>query len=307
MEWKMVEPIVVTAIQHVTLSHAVSSFITIALAGKAKATKEWYETRLDLLVRALGGNERLLSDLLEADLIQWRSNLETQHISPDTLHGYVRAARRWLHWLNKRGLIAQDLTSELYLPQLPKRGRKGITDHDANLILEEARRWSKRDYAMILFMASTSARRGGVAGLTLDDLRVDQPEPYCRQVRVFEKGQKERTVIMDPIALAALLDWLAERPTGSNHVFVTAEGEPLTADAVSQVLKRYKQKLGLSGNCSPHQWRHRWFRRMISNRMPLAQAAQLGGHATVDITYRYYGQFAIPELQEAYDKYFKPD
>jgi hypothetical protein len=40
--------------------------------------------------------------------------------------------------------------------------------------------------------------------------------------------------------------------------------------------------------------------------MPLTQAAQIGGHESVQLTYQYYGQFASSELQEAYDKYFMP-
>lgn len=297
--------VVETVIRYVTVTNAISSFLSIALMGKAEQTKIWYRDRLSLLASVIG-KDRPLSEILEIDLIAWRESIEKRNLSPDTIHGYVMATRRLFRWLFKCGIISMDLTTELYLPRLPRRGRKGISDENAQRILDEAERHSTRDFAMLLFMASTSARRGGVAGLLLTDLRLDQSEPFCRQARVFEKGQKERTVIMDALTISALRVWLAIRPAGSDHVFVSVEGMPLTAEAVSEVVDRYKRRLGLVGNCSPHQWRHRWFRRMISNRMPLAQAAQLGGHESVDITYRYYGQFAFDELAEAYDRYFKP-
>jgi integrase/recombinase XerD len=192
------------------------------------------------------------------------------------------------------------------LPKLPRHGRSGIKDEHAVMILEAARERSVRDYAMLLVFATTSARRGGVARLKLSHLHTDEPEPFCRQIQVIEKGGQERTVMMDDLTLDALRAWLAVRPSESEFVFVTRTGQPLKVDSVSSVLGRYKKRLGIVGRCSPHQWRHRWFRRLLANRMPLVQAAQLGGHKSVTVTYEFYGQFAMGELQEAYDKYHQP-
>ena len=292
-------------IQDVTVLLAITTFIRFGLQGRSEQTKQWYQTRLLLLAQHVG-ETRYLYEILEVDLIEWRESLEQKDLSPPTIHGYIRAVRRLFRWLYKRGMMSADITHELRLPRLPRRGRSGITDEHAVMILEEAKRRSIRDYAMLLFFASTNARRGGVAGLRMCDLNLSAPEPYCRRAIVFEKGQKERIVIMDNETLVALRAWVAVRPTGSEHVFVTAEGKPLKVASVSEVIDRYKARLGIEGRCSPHQWRHRWFRRMLSNKMALTQAAQLGGHESVELTYEYYGQFAVDELQEAYDKHYKP-
>lgn len=296
--------LLVQTVVTVTVMLAISTFLKIGLQGRSEQTKIWYRSRLYLLGRFLG-DTRDLNDVMEIDLIHWRESIEGQGLSPHTLHGYLRAARRLFRWLYKRGMITMDIARELHLPRLPRRGRSGITDQHAALILEEAKRHSVRDYAMLLVFASTNARRGGVGGLLLPHLHVDEPEPFCRQLQVFEKGQKERTVIMDDETLQALRAWLLVRPGGCEHVFVTANGSPLKVASVSKVIDRYKARLGIRGRCSPHQWRHRWFRRILSNGMPLAQAAQLGGHETIELTYEYYGQFALAELQEAYDRHHK--
>ena len=109
--------------------------------------------------------------------------------------------------------------------------------------------------------------------------------------------------MMDYDTFYALRDWLAVRPRGSDYVFVTNKGTPLKSASISEVIDRYKHRLGITGHCSPHQWRHRWFRRILTNKMPITQAAQLGGHDTIAVTYQFYGQFAMNELQQAYDKY----
>lgn len=290
-------------LQTVTVWNAIESFQNIALSGKSPNTKQWYQKRLSLLATELG-KTRALSDILEIDLFIVRDTWEERKLAPDTLHGYIRATRRLFRWLQKRGLIELDLVQDLNLPRLPRRGKRGISDHHAHLIMDAARQWSIRDYAMLCVFASSSVRRGGVSSLQLTDIQLDAPDPLCRQIRVMEKGSKERTVIIDTKTLSALRDWMKVRPGKSSYVFVSAKGEPLKVDSISEIIDRYKKRLGIKEKCSPHEWRHTWFRHIISNGLPITQAAQLGGHEQVQLTYQYYGQYAIEELQTAYDKYY---
>lgn len=293
-------------IHHITVMNAIQSFMRIALAGKSPQTKKWYSFRLDLLARDLG-ETRPLIDVLEIDLLRYREKQEKKNLSPDTLHGYIRAVRRLFKWLHRRDIIPVNIAADIHLPALPKRGRKGISDEHAQMILDAARKHSKRDYAMLLFFASTSARRGGVSSLRLSDLNLDAPEPERRRVQVFEKGGKERSVFMDPPTYRALIKWLKVRPSGSDFVFVSDKGTPLKPSAVSEVIDRYKARLKIVGKCSPHQWRHRWFRRLLQAKMPIGHAAQIGGHSTIKVTHDFYGQFATGELLESFDRYHNPD
>lgn len=68
-------------VHHITVMNAVQSFQRIALSGKSPQTKKWYSYRLDLMARSLG-ETRLLLDVLEVDLIQYREFLERKKISP---------------------------------------------------------------------------------------------------------------------------------------------------------------------------------------------------------------------------------
>jgi site-specific recombinase XerD len=292
-------------VHQVTVMNAIQSFMRIALAGKSPQTKKWYSYRLDLMARHLG-ETRPLIDILEVDLIRYRETLEARKISPDTFHGYLRAARRLFKWLYKRGIMLANIAEDIELPKPPRRGKKGIADNHVALILEEAKHHSTRDYSILTFLESTNARRGGVATLQMSAINLDEKEPKCRQASVIEKGNKQRTVIMSDETMHALRAWLDVRKSSSPYVFVSESGKPLNPDSVSEIVDRYKKRLHIKAPCSPHQWRHRWFRRMISNGMPLAQAAQLGGHESTNVTYQFYGQFALDDLQTAYDRYYKP-
>lgn len=309
----------------VSVSQAVQVFLRFESVHWSEATGKWYAARLLALAGCLGP-DRALGDLQEVDLLEWYAGLRERDtlypgdstrpeiggaLSPYTLHGHARAARRFFKWLFEKGVLAADLGAGLDLPRLPKGLKKGISDADALAILDAAKA-SPRDYALISFIESTGVRRGGVEGLLLSDLALASPvEKLRRRATVREKGEKERTVIMSAGALSALVCWLAVRPgVESDHVFVGhSPGQPwrpLKDESISKIFERYRRALGLTGPCSPHQWRHRWCRNRLEAGMPLNLVADLAGHADIKTTKDFYGGFSVDDLQNAYDRYYEP-
>jgi integrase/recombinase XerD len=268
------------------------------------------------------GNSRPLADILEADLSAWYSGLSGQNVryrehpsrpviqgglSVCTLRGHLRAVKRFFTWLYKKGILSADLGAGLVLPRLPHFGRKGISEGDLRAILEAARP-NVRDYALLRFLEASGCRRGGLAELRLSDLNLDSAEPRLqRRVTIREKGERERTVVLTPNALAALKAWLVIRvDLPDDHVFLGRspgqDWRPLSAGGISSLLRRYKEFLGLRGACSPHQWRHRFCRKRLQEGMDLSRVSQLAGHLDPAITIRYYGQFSLDALQDGYDE-----
>jgi len=295
----------ITTTDTITIAMAIETFLQIETAGRSPKTKAWYKDKLFNFANQIGGSSRTINTLIELDLFTWYEKLETSKIKPDTKHGYIRAVRKFFKFLHRRDLLSCDLARELRLPRLPKRARKGISDENANKILSAAKQ-NARDYALISFLESTNARRGGIADLRISNLFLDQPEPLCRRAIIHEKGDIDRTVIMSREAHQALVQWLKMRSHHNDYVFTTAKGKPLTPAGVSEILDRYREKLKIKEPCSPHQWRHRWCRKRIQDGMPLPQVSQLAGHKSITVTADFYGTFAIDELHQAFDKYYKP-
>lgn len=304
-----------------TVLETVGAFLRLELAGKSGQTRLWYERRLAALGQWLGEG-RPIGDVMEGEIGEYYAHLAGRKslfgksrpaveggLSAFTLHGHVRAMRRFFRWCYKKAILPADLSLDLDLPKLPKQGRKGISEGNLRAILAEAKAFSARDYALLRFLESTGVRRGGIEGLVLSDLNLDQAdERLRRRASVREKGEKERTVVMSREALGAVEIWLRERPAiDDGHVFLGhSPGQawhPLSAQGISGIVARYKNRLGLRGPCSPHQWRHRFARNMLHRGMELAQVSQLLGHEDVSITVRFYGQFDIDQLQDAYDRY----
>jgi len=288
-----------------TLQMAIKKFVDIDTMGKSNETRDWYEKRLSLFAKSIG-TETAITSISETDLLNWYRNLEKSKLATDTRHGYIRAVRKLFKFLHNRNVLPINLAQDLKLPKLSKHARKGISDKDTVAILDAAK-GDKRDYALLLFLESTNARREGIANLRISDLSLDLPEPLCRQVRLSEKGDRDRVAVMSRDTLKAMRQWLAVRESKSDFVFIAKNKDTkLKATGVSEILDRYKARIKLQGRCSPHQWRHRWCRKRLQDGMPLAQVSQLAGHTSIVVTSDYYGTFASSELQDAFDKYYKP-
>lgn len=281
----------------ITIETAVEKFLRIETTGLANETRAWYKKRLYAFV-GLVGKMRQLDTITEDDLLTYYAEIE-KRLAPDTVHGHIRALKKFFRFLNENEITRRDPARNLKMPRLAKRARKGIAEKNVRLILNAARE-NPRDYALLNFLESTGARRGGVANLKISDLNLDEPEPFCRRVTVHEKGKRDRTVIMSRECLKALRHYIENRDQKGDSVF------GLTVWGVTEILERYKRRLKIAEPVSPHQWRHRWCRKRIQEGMPLKQVSQLAGHASIQVTADFYGTFAIDELAEAYDRFYKP-
>jgi len=300
--------------EETTLEEAIEIFMDEALLGKSPETYRWYVCRLGLFKKAFGASTKL-SEITKKDLIAWWRGLEARTLEEpstltvDSFHGYVRGPRRLFSWLYKNNIIPQDLTKYIVLPTLPERQRKGVSD-DVVVKLIEATEGNLRDRAIMLFLESTGARRAGVASLKMKDIELDAPEPYCRRAMVFEKGKRTRCVFISHLALKAMREYLEVRNSDSQYVFVDTrpgrENNKLLPGAINQIIERYKKQLGITGTVSPHQWRHRYCRSLIQNKMPLSTVQQLAGHKSIQVTAMIYANLLVDELHEAYDEMYSP-
>jgi site-specific recombinase XerD len=309
-----------------TLGQSLQTFLELGLSGRSAETHAWYKKHLVSLVAQLGPDLPVAA-VMDVDLLTWYAGLEARRekwggasthpsepgrLSTNYLHGFVRSARLMFKWLHDRRIIDSDPARVLPLPHLPRVGRKGISDRDATIIIDLARAGlgdghRERDYALLRFLESTGSRLGGIAGLELANLNLDQKEPVCRRAVVCEKGTKERTVMMTSGCYSALKAWVAVRPQISdNHVFLgqarSGAWHPITENGIYQVLERYANAAGVTQNWNPHQWRHRYGRKLAECGMSIGAIAQLMGHEDIHITQAFYGIFAVGELQCIYDK-----
>lgn len=149
-------------------------------------------------------------------------------------------------------------------------------------------RYPLRDRALLTIMYATGCRASEVANLSLSDVRLS--ESYCR---CLGKGNKERIVSLNPVAVAALEAYLAhERPKlctdpGVTALFLTRSGKTLTRINVWHLVKRYSSRIGCSQKISPHTLRHSFATHMLAGGAEIRALQEMLGHASIRTTQIY--------------------
>lgn len=296
------------------LSEALREFDLALVGSAADSTRTWYRRRLGALVEFLGDPD--VAAVSAADLRRWKASLVerdrrwSEHpsrpevaggFSPWTLHGYVRAARRFFGWLAREGYVKRNPAGGLELPPLPDEPPKAIGRADLAKMLEAARASGARDYALVRFLADTGCRVGGLVGLTLGELSLER-----RRALVWEKGRggkrKARTVFFGEETAEALQAWLTERPDGTGYVFVGKRGK-LSEGGVYQILRRLAALAGVEGRFNPHSFRHGWARAALEEGADLGTVSQILGHSGIAVTHQFYARWADEELAARHERF----
>ncbi len=149
-------------------------------------------------------------------------------------------------------------------------------------------RYPLRDRALLTMLYATGCRASEVANLKLSDVRLT--ERYCR---CLGKGNKERIVSLNPVAVAAVEAYLQhERPQllherEQEALFLTRSGNTLTRINVWHLVKRYAARVGCSQKISPHTLRHSFATHMLAGGAEIRALQEMLGHASIRTTQIY--------------------
>jgi site-specific recombinase XerD len=156
-----------------------------------------------------------------------------------------------------------------------------------------------RDRAMFLLMLRCGLRVGEVRNLSLNDLYLEPSFGSLPRLWLHGKGDKQRVVYLSAQALAALQNWLLQRPvTGDEAVFINRFGRRLTVTGIQDRLASYCHKAGIWITC--HQFRHTFGRHLTEARTPVTSIQRLLGHSWLKST-EVYLHISDPQVQADYE------
>jgi len=182
---------------------------------------------------------------------------------------YVEQVTQFYRWAHRTGRTAQDPSTVLVMPRVPKRRPHPMAEADLSRALGAAppliRVW-------LLLAGYAGLRAGEVAGLTREDL-----DAVPGMLRVIGKGDKERFVPLAPLVLAALV------------AFGLPAAGPLfpgvTAKTLSARCNRWLHQFGIRE--SVHSLRHRFGTEFYQATKDIRATQELLGHASVVTTQVY--------------------
>ena len=246
------------------------------IEGRSKKTLERYQYIIRQFLKASGTVTQKVT------VYHIRSFLMAEKrrgLSDRTLEGYRCVFSSFFGWLQKEGLIPANPCANLGAIKCAKIVREPYSATDIERLKEACS--SLRDRAIIMFLLSSGCRISEVCALNRND--IDMASAECT---VLGKGNKERVVYLDSVALMLLRRYLASRKDAHNALFVGLRGERLQPGGVRAMLKQLEAKTGVP-NVHPHRFRRTLATNLIARGMPIQEVAAILGHDKLDTTMKY--------------------
>lgn len=270
--------------------------------GHAANTLASYGRDLRAFAAWLEGRNQSLLTAETIDIQEYLRYRLDAGLSPRSTARFLSCIRGLYEYWVREGQRDLDPT---YLIDSPKVGRslpKAISEHEVSQLLAAPDTTSPlglRDKAMLEVLYACGLRVSELAGLTLDQINVNQGV-----VRVFGKGGKERLVPMGDAALhwlalflnRARMKLLQNRP--SAIVFPSSRGVRMTRQTFWHRIKHWAAVAGITTPLSPHTLRHAFATHLLNHGADIRSVQLLLGHSDLSTTqiYTHVAQYRLQNL-----------
>lgn len=217
-----------------------------------------------------------------------------------TLLNYHTGLSALWQWGESRGIVVRNIIRDITPPKPEIMEIQPFTEEDIKLIFaslsktkpyytagrreaQNTLHFADRSRAMILLMLDT-----GVRVSELCDLKVKDVDLRNKQVTVFGKGSKERSIPISPRTAQSLWRYFTSKPDQLVFMpaFSTDQGLKLDRANVLKQCKRIGERAGVQ-DCHPHRFRHTFAIQYLRNGGDIYTLQKILGHSTLDMVKRY--------------------
>lgn len=259
--------------------------------GLSANTLAAYRRDLTLLAQWLARSEGLsLNDTTETQLRAYGVSRHAGSKATST-NRRLSVFKRYFRWALREGLVAADPTLRLLAARQPQRVPKVLSEAQVEALLgapDVGTGLGLRDRSMLELMYASGLRVTEL--VTLKTVHLGLAENV---LHVTGKGMKERLVPFGEEAHGWLVRYLAEARgailggQGSEALFVTAHGGPMTRQMFWKLVKAHALRAGILVPLSPHTLRHAFATHLLNHGADLRAVQMLLGHADISTTTIY--------------------
>lgn len=248
----------------------------LEVGGRSRLTVERYRYIISRMKATIAVPIR---DITVYHLRKYLSDEKTRGISDRTLEGIRQVFSAYFNWLQREGLIKTNPTANLGSIKYLKKQKNIYSDADIERMKCACK--NARDKAIVCFLKATGCRISEVTQLNRDDVNFTTMECV-----VLGKGNKERVVYLDQIAILTLQEYLECRTDQSKALFVGKGSERLTPNGIRRMLTQ----LGMDAHVEhvhPHKFRRTLATNLIRHGMVIQEVSATLGHDKLDTTMQY--------------------
>jgi integrase/recombinase XerD len=241
--------------------------------------------------------------LLSLPIVTGFITTTAQEVNYSVMVGLASSLRVFLRYLWREGLLDRDISK---LVEIPQRYRladipRSISWEAVRKVLDQPDRRTvvgRRDFAMLLLMATYGLRAREIAALTLDDIDWKRDRLHVRE----RKADHTTAYPLAPAIGEAIVDYLKNgRPDVSSRVLFWRHLAPRTAlthSAVASTATKYLRKAGIVvRRPGSHTLRHSCVQRLVDSGFPLKTIGDYVGHRSASST-MIYAKVQVDALRE---------
>ena len=247
-----------------------------------------------------------LKEITLEHLTNYLEHLNRRGLAVSSVARKLVSVKMFFRYLVLEGVLLESVVELLSSPKLWHRLPKVLSPDVVDKLLTAPTaddRFGLRDRALLSMLYATGCRASEITGMTLRDVHLE--EAYCRCVG---KGNKERIVSLNPVAIWALKAYLRkERPemtrsADDGSLFVTRRGNRISRVMVWKLVKKYAARIGCSSDVSPHTLRHSFATHLLAGGADIRALQEMLGHASISTT-QIYTHIEHSRLKRIHEKF----
>lgn len=233
---------------------------------------------------------------------------------PHGINRKLSGIRGLFAYLYKNDLISQNVTDKLDFKKIHQKMKRPLTTQETvNLLdviyngekyyegrdLTEYNNRKLRDIALFTAYLGTGCRVSELVNLDVNDVCFD-----TSSFIVTRKGGDEQEIFMPVQVENELFNYVQERAENKSAkedaLFLSRLGKRMTPQGVEKLLKKYCATVGIydSDKARPHALRRTFACNLIADGVDIKMVAELMGHKNIEVTHKYYTQYAIEKRKE---------
>lgn len=186
-----------------------------------------------------------------------------------------------------------------WLKSIPKRSKTDTVETDTHRLsnrelelIYDASKSNIRDELIVLVMATTGIRVGGLSNMTVANVckTIGKDIVVNETARTREKGNKMFSFVLTPNVRTLMHTWLTQhRKAHSQYVFPGRGDNPLCTSRIGTIIKALGKKVGVEGpHVHPHAIRHTFAHLLLESGNEPGLVAKMMGHSSSKTTEMYY-------------------
>jgi len=266
-----------------------------------------YGNDLRALSRWLAARDRDLMRASRSDLQGCLADRVQAGIRLRSIRRLLSSVKRFYRHQVRVGNLVEDPSARIDTPKLGRPLPDSLSETEVDALLDAPDTNTPRglrDRAMLETLYACGLRVSELVGLESGALNRTHGV-----VRLVGKGGKERLVPVGEQALDWIDRYLREARSellrgraGTDALFVTERGGPMTRQAFWYIVKRYARAVGIERPLSPHTLRHAFATHLLNHGADLRVVQMLLGHSDLSTT-QIYTHVARARLQELHARH----